>query len=206
MPKAPTTFSIVSAMESPALFERWYSGASWDGWKAILRGGYNLEMSDRDREFFRTVADREPPAQRVKEVWIAAGRRSGKDSIASLCAAFAAATFDQQHLLRPGERALILNLACDRQQAKICLEYCRSLFTSTPMLRAMITRETQNGFELSNNCDVEIGTASYRAVRGRAIALVVPRSHFTNRKAPSVPIWKFIVRCCPAWRVCRAAC
>jgi hypothetical protein len=173
MPKAATTFNIVSAMESPALFERWYSGASWSGWKTILRAAYNLPMSDQDREFLRTVADREPPQQRAKELWIAAGRRSGKDSVASLCAAFAAATFNQGHLLRPGERALILCLATDRDQAKICLNYCRSLFTSTPMLKAMIQRETANGFELSNLCDVVIGTSSYRAVRGRAIALVV---------------------------------
>ncbi len=109
----------------------------------------------------------------MRELWIAAGRRSGKDSVASLCAAFAAATFNQGHLLRPGERALILCLATDRSQATICLNYCRSLFTTTPMLRAMITRETANGFELSNLCDVVIGTASYRAVRGRAIFLVV---------------------------------
>jgi hypothetical protein len=173
MPKAPQTFSIIGAMESQALFQRWYSGPSWSGWKTILRAAYNLPMDDRDREFLRSVADREAPGQRVKELWVAAGRRSGKDSVASLCAAFAAATFNQGHLLRPGERALILCLASDRQQAKICLEYCRSLFTSTPMLRKLITRETQLGFELSNGCDVEIGTTSHRSVRGRAIALVV---------------------------------
>jgi hypothetical protein len=166
-------FNIIHAMENPALFQRWYDGASWAGWKTILRAAYNLPMSEEEKAFFRTVADREAPPRRVKELWVAAGRRSGKDSVASLCAAFAAATFNQGHLLRPGERALILCLATDRQQATICLNYCRSLFTTTPMLRAMITRETANGFELSNNCDVEIGTSSYRAVRGRAIALVV---------------------------------
>jgi hypothetical protein len=68
---------------------------------------------------------------------------------------------------------LILCIATDRSQATICLNYCRSLFTSTPMLKAMIQRETAIGFELSNNCDVVIATASYRAVRGRAIAFVV---------------------------------
>lgn len=41
------------------------------------------------------------------------------------------------------------------------------------MLRAMITREVADGFELSNGCDIEIGTTSHRSVRGRAIALVV---------------------------------
>lgn len=169
----PASFNIVNAMENPRLFERWYSGASWAGWKSILRAAYNLPMSDQDREFLRTVADREPPKQRVKELWIAARRRSGKDSVASLVAAFDAATFNQGHLLRPGERALILCLATDRSQATICLNYCRALFTTTPLLRSMITRETANGFELSNGCDVEIGTSSYRAVRGRVIVLVV---------------------------------
>src|SRR5258706_16398550 len=115
MPKAAQTFNIINAMENPAVFERWYSGASWDGWKSVLRATYGLPMDDRDREFLRTVADREPPQQRVRELWVAAGRRSGKDSTASLCAAFAAATFNQGHLLRPGERALILCLASDRQ-------------------------------------------------------------------------------------------
>jgi hypothetical protein len=166
-------FNIISAMENPAVFQRWYDGASWSGWKSVLRAAYGLEMTDQDREFLCGVADREPPPQRCKELWIAAGRRCGKDSIASLCAAFAASTFNQAHLLRPGERALILCLATDRDQAKICLNYCRSLFTRTPMLKAMIQRETANGFELSNGCDVVIGTSSYRAVRGRAIALCV---------------------------------
>jgi hypothetical protein len=167
------TFNIIGAMESPALFQRWYDGPSRAGWKSVLRAAYALPMDDRDREFLRSVADREAPQQRVKELWIAAGRRSGKDSTASLCAAFAAATFNQGHLLRPGERALILCLASDRQQAKICLEYCRSLFAATPMLRSLVTRETQIGFELSNLVDIEIGTTSHRSVRGRAIALVV---------------------------------
>jgi hypothetical protein len=167
-------FNIIHAMEAEALFRRWYDGASWSGWKAILRAAYALKMSDQDKEFFRTVAgDRDPPAQRCKELWVAAGRRSGKDSIASLCAAFAAATFDQGHLLRPGERALILCVATDRSQATICLNYCRSLFSATPMLAAMIQRETAVGFQLNNRCDIVIATASYRAVRGRAIALVV---------------------------------
>src|ERR1700730_17946002 len=173
MPKAAPTFNIVNAMENPALFELWDSGASWAGWKTILRAAYHLPLSDHDKEFLRTVADREPPTQRVKELWVGAGRRSAKTAVASLCAAFAAATFNQGHLLRPGERALILILATDRSQATICLNYARSLFTTTPMLKAMIERETANGFCLSNGCDVEIATASYRAVRGRPIAICV---------------------------------
>jgi hypothetical protein len=165
--------TVVDAMSDPTLFGNWYQGASWNGWKAVLRGAFGLEMTEEEVEFFRTVAERDPPQKPVKEIWVAAGRRSGKDSVASLIAAHAAATFDKQHLLRPGERALCLCLATDREQAKICLNYIRAFFTSIPMLKDMIQRETADGFELNNQVDVQVATASYRAVRGRAIALVV---------------------------------
>ncbi len=35
------------------------------------------------RAFFRTIAERDPPRKRVREFWIIAGRRAGKDSIAT---------------------------------------------------------------------------------------------------------------------------
>jgi hypothetical protein len=41
-------------------------------------------------------------------------------------------------------------LACDRDQAKIVLDYTRSYFTEIPPLKAMVTRETATGFELNN--------------------------------------------------------
>lgn len=172
-PSADPALDIIHCMEDPALFERWYSGASWNGWKAVLRGAFGLRMSDEEKEFFRTVAARNPPQQRVTELWVGAGRRTGKDSAASLIAAFAAATFDKGHLLRPGERALVLCLATDRDQAKICLNYIRAFFSNIPMLKEMIRGETADGFELKNLIDVVIGTANYKAVRGRAIWVVI---------------------------------
>lgn len=66
-----------------------------------------------------------------------------------------------------------LNLAVDRDQARICLNYTRSFFHDIPMLASMVTRETTSGFELRNSIDVVIGTNNFRAVRGRAIALAV---------------------------------
>jgi hypothetical protein len=171
--KPAPALTVVDAMNDVGLFGPWYDGASWNGWKAVLRGAFGLRMTDAEKEFFRTVAEREPPQKQVREIWIAAGRRSGKDSVASLIAAHAAATFDRQHMLRPGERALVLCLATDREQAKICLNYVRGFFVSVPMLQSMVTRETADGFELNNGVDVQVATASFKAVRGRAIALCV---------------------------------
>jgi hypothetical protein len=172
-PKPAPVLSVVDAMNDPSLFQPWYRGASWNGWKGVLRGAFCLKMTEADKEFFRTVAEREPPTKQVKEIWVCGARRMGKDSVASVIAAHAALTFDKQHLLRPGERALVLCLATDRDQARICLNYIRAFFADIPMLKAMIVRETADGFELNNGVDVFVGTASFRAVRGRAIALVV---------------------------------
>src|SRR6266478_7787183 len=75
---------IVSAMNSPKLFRSSFEGESWNGMRTILKAAYCLPMDEAEKEFFRSVAQREPPRKRVRELWIIAGRRSGKDSISSL--------------------------------------------------------------------------------------------------------------------------
>lgn len=165
---------IVSAMDDPELFGRWFAGASWNGWRTILRGAFALPMTPDETAFFRMVAEREPPTARVRELWVIAGRRGGKDSAASLIVSHAAALFDPAGAaLRPGERALCLALATDRDQARIVLDYTKGYFVHVPMLAEMVTNSVADGFELENQVDVAIGTASFRAVRGRPILCVV---------------------------------
>jgi hypothetical protein len=89
----------------------------------------------------------------VRELWIVAGRRAGKDSIASVIAAHAAALFAGQRHLRPGERALVAALACDREQAKIVLSYIRALFAENELMRQMLVRSNTEGLELDNCVD-----------------------------------------------------
>jgi hypothetical protein len=164
---------IVAAMDDLNLFGSAFPGSTWDGWRAVLKAAFALPMSDAERAFFRTVADREPPGHRVRELWVVAGRRAGKDSIASLVAAHAAALFDGQHvLLRPGERALVQCLACDRDQSRIVLGYTRAFFDS-PMLRKMVTRDTADGLELSNGVDIVVATNNFRSARGRTVLCAV---------------------------------
>jgi len=164
---------LVAAMDDPGLFGRWFSGPSWDGWRAVLRGAFALPMTETERAFFRSVADREPPTAPVRELWAICGRRAGKDSVASLIASHAAALFDQGHRLRAGERALVMCLASDRDQAKIVLGYARAYFDQSPPLAAMVTRETAGCFELENGVDLAIATNNFRATRGRTLLCVV---------------------------------
>jgi hypothetical protein len=122
--------------------------------------------------YFEAVAGREPPQGRVRELWAIAGRRSGKDSIASAIAA-AAALGDYRAHLRPGERATVLCLACDRAQARIVTRYIAGYFRERPLLAPLVERENDDGLDLTNGVEIIVGTNSYRAVRGRTIACAV---------------------------------
>ena len=164
---------IGTALTNPKVFEPWFHGESWDGWRAVLRAAFAERMTKAERAFFRTVANREPPSRRVKECWVIAGRRAGKDSIASVIAAFMAADFRSNGRLRPGERALVACLAVDRAQAQTVLGYIRGFFEKVPELRSLVTRETVDGFELSNSVEIKIVTTDFRAVRGRTVLACV---------------------------------
>jgi hypothetical protein len=109
----------------------------------------------------------------VKELWIIAGRRAGKDSIASLIAAWFGAFVNYDNLLRPGETANVMCLAVDRPQAKIVLGYTKGYFDRIQMLRGLVTRETQDGLELSTGVDLTVMASNFRSVRGRSIALAI---------------------------------
>jgi hypothetical protein len=172
--KTAPPLDIVAAMNHPRLFRPWFAGESWNGWRAVLKGAYGLAMTDSEIEFFRTVAERDPPTKRVRELWIVAGRRAGKDSVASMIAAHAAALFDQQNRLRPGERAMVACIAYDRDQGRIVLDYTKSYFREVDLLKAMVQNDDRAAdFELNNGVDVAVLTNNFRAVRGRPILCAV---------------------------------
>src|SRR5277367_60825 len=100
------TASIVSALRDPALFQPWFKGGSWNAWGAVLKAAFALPLTDGEAATFKALAGgRKPPTKRVRELWVCAGRRSGKDSIASALAAWSAG-IEQGHggRLRPGEK------------------------------------------------------------------------------------------------------
>jgi hypothetical protein len=169
------TVSIVEAMCDPTQFAPWFTGSSWDPWKAILRAAFALPMTESELEAFHVLAGgRAPPKTRVKELWICAGRRSGKNSIASMLAAWSAGV-EEAHLgrLRPGEMASVLCLACDRDQATIVKSYAQSYFTAIDSLRGKVTQGTKNGLALDNAAEIIIATKNYRQARDRTVLLAI---------------------------------
>jgi hypothetical protein len=170
--KAAPAMNIIEALDDPQLFGRSFAGPSWACWRAVLKAAFCLPMDAAELTLFRSVAERDPPTKRVSEMWVIAGRRAGKDSIASaICGWYSA--FPDYADLRPGEAATVLCLAVDRMQAKIVLKYTKAYFSGIDMLKALVERETADGLELANGAELTVLASNFRSVRGRAIACAV---------------------------------
>ena len=100
------------------------------------------------------------------------GRRGGKSFAMALIAVFLAAFRDWRKYLSPGERAIVLLIAADREQAKILHRYCRGIL-SPPILQSLVLNVTANEIELKGGVTIEVVTRSYRSVRGRSVCVAV---------------------------------
>jgi hypothetical protein len=160
--------NIVEAMSDRRLFEPWFRGRSWDGWKAMLKAAHGIPMQPEEIKLLHKLAERDPPKRQVREFWVCGGRRLGKDSIASLSVGHSAAFFDGGKKLRRGERARFLSLACSRDQSRIALEYTRSYYTEIKPLAGMVSRLDANA---KAQCDEAFGRGRRVVIETNADAL-----------------------------------
>ena len=162
-----------AAIADPDLLGLAFAGDSWDTWRSILKAAYAEPLTKHEFGTFPFRCRRSPtPQASGARAWVIAGRRSGKDSIASAIATTAALT-DYRQFLRPGERASVLCLAVDRTQAAIVHRYVAGYFHDVPLFQQLAVRESADGLELNNGCEIVIATNSFRSVRGRTIAAVI---------------------------------
>lgn len=72
--------NILEVMASPELFGETFAGESWEAWRAVLSGAFALPMDDDRLAKFKDLSgDREPPSERVRELWCIAGVPSVPD-------------------------------------------------------------------------------------------------------------------------------
>ena len=164
---------VADFINDPELLGRWFAGPSWENWLTVLKGAFGEPMTVAEQIRFRELAERDPPKNRCRELWCVVGRRGGKDSAASAIAAYAATVIDYRQHLRPGEKATVLLLAVDRDQARIIYSYIKSYFEQTAMLAAMVMKVGADTIELDNDCEITVATCNYRSVRGKTIALAI---------------------------------
>ena len=78
-----------------------------------------------------------------------------------------------QQYLNAGEKAAILILARDRDQAKIVFSYVSGILRAVPALSAMIEVERADEIELENDVIIMVKTSDFRAIRGLTVAAAI---------------------------------
>jgi hypothetical protein len=156
--------NILEAIDDPNLL-----GASIRDkpWKALLAAAFGQLV------LYRACAGRRvPPGAPASYLWLVIGRRGGKSFSMALAACYLACFRDWRKYLSPGERAIVLLVAADREQAKILHRYCQGIL-SPPLLDSHVLNITASEIELKGGVTIEVVTRSYRTVRGRSVCVAV---------------------------------
>ena len=176
-------------MTTPALAGQEFSGPSWATWRVIARlidGDAHLLTAEEQALALRLTGRTVLPSIAPREVYVGAGRRSGKSRFGALVATWLAAQEYPQ--LAAGETAIVCDVAPDRRQAAIDLDYARGIVEASELLRAELASATADSLTLRHRTALEVATASYRTVRGRTLAgAVIDESAFLRSDDSALP-------------------
>src|SRR5262249_27415986 len=125
------------------------------------------------RVFACIAGGREPPSNRVQQLWAIVGRRGGKTRAAALICCYLATCVDWRDRLAAGETGFVTALAPTQKQAQGVLQYCRAMIEASPILRQQIQGVTSDEIKLQGNISISVHPANYRTIRGRTLLAVV---------------------------------
>ena len=166
--------NILEALDDENLFAPHFRGPSWASWRAFLAALFALPMGADDAAIYRAATGRHSnPATHFNEAALIVGRRGGKSRALATIAVFLATFRDYAQFLAPGEVATVAVLAANRAQARTIFRYIIGLLRGIPLLSSMVAEETGEAIELSNRVVIEIGTASFRTIRGYSFAAIL---------------------------------
>lgn len=140
---------------------------TFDAWCALIGGATGCALTPGEDETFRALTQRDPLVAACRELWLAIGRRGGKNRVSAALVVFLALV--RRWRLALGETGTIMVLACDRAQAKVAFRYIRGLLESDASLWQEVANVTADTILLRNGIEIVIGTADNAAVRGRTI-------------------------------------
>jgi hypothetical protein len=167
--KTPTILEVMDHV-----FAKWFAGESWLAWRVFLAALFALPMSQAELAIYTKHTGRiTPPTMPAREAWVCCGRRAGKSIVAALISTYLSAFRDWTPFLGPGEVATAMCVSPDRRQSRIIGRFQRGLVRSVPMIAAMVSGETKEGFELSNRTVCEVQTADPATLRGYVSHLIV---------------------------------
>jgi phage terminase large subunit-like protein len=118
--------------------------------------------------FIGSARGAKTPASPVQFLWLVIGRRGGKSSVMAILAVYLAIFRDWRPYLRQGERAIVLLVAQDRDQAKIIFRYVQGVLAA-PLLDGKVWNVAGDTIELKNQVAIEVVTRNFRSIRGRSV-------------------------------------
>lgn len=138
------TFTIDRMLTDPRLLGSQLGDIStWATWLAILKAAFALPLAPTELEVFQAVTGNRPlPKARVRELWVAAGRRGGKSRMAAALAVYFA--LFEPHRLSVGENAMVLVLAASLDQSKVVFDYVRAFLQNSEVLKREIELSTRS--------------------------------------------------------------
>lgn len=157
-------------------FREWFSGDSWGVWFVVAKAIFGEKLTPKEKRLFtqhtgRTIAQSTP----AREVWLACGRRAGKDYFSAALVVFLACL--RPYTFSKGELGRVMLLAVDQDQADVLYTYITSLVDSIPAIKRQVVRRSVKfgvkRIEFRNHVEILIKPADKRRVRGRTLIAVV---------------------------------
>jgi len=167
----------------------------WAKWDVFLHALFGESLLGPERAIFEKFTGRTQPSKAMhREAYVIVGRRGGKSSVLALVATYLACFVDWTPYLSPGEYGTIMIIAADRKQARTIFNYIKGFINASSWLSRKVKGETTSTITLDNWVQIEIHTASFRAVRSyTCIAALLDEAAFwrTDDSAnPDVEIMK----------------
>lgn len=164
--------TLARLASDPRLLGQVFGQLSYRAMLAILKAAFGEPLDKSEREIYVALAGgRELPPEQVAELAIIAGRGAGKTQAAALVVI--ALALCRAWKTSPGQVAVALLLAADREQAAVAYRFVLGLLESSQTLAAEIVGVTDKRITLKNGVEIQVATSDYRAVRGRSLIAVV---------------------------------
>ena len=166
--------SVRRALEDPAWLGSMLGAESFAVMRTLLIAAMGEPLTADEMLIFTQLTGRaETPRAAVEELWVIAGRRSGKTRAIGTLAAYLAGCCDYRAILGPGERGVLPIMAANTLQAGQCYNFIRGIFTDIPRFAALVEQLggrnagiTSDTISLKNRIDIQIRPASFRTIRG----------------------------------------
>lgn len=159
--------TVREALESKDWLGSMIGAPSFLVMRTLMIAAMGERLTESELETFTQITGRTAaPTAAVEELWIIAGRRSGKTLATAVLGAYLAGCVDYRAVLARGERGTLPILAGSTQQAHSVLNIAKGIFTGIPRFAALVDSITADTISLKNRVDIQIRPASFRTIRG----------------------------------------